>query len=508
MLCRCRVETRKKECRVLLVTPSEESDCESGFGVKWMPLATHLCLKLQWAEETIRADSMTIEKALTSSMDNVSEKKKKYDAVFLLGLRASMDDDKMETLIKLVDGQSDASLATSTAAVFAFGCEDEKQFAQFARIGSTTTTSSGLKSRWELLPWNNRTTKTITEAQETAASLFARCDADDAMYAMLILIDKVGGNDGGVQLVRQTKRDPDFGSVICIADKCGEEVIACLTDEACRKAISELSECPDADQVCQYQAIVRNETPNFENFSRCVLQSHNCLGNSATIPTQPDPEPMRSWRGEALTNEAAERIFIGWLAEGEKYSWRVIAGKNPAYDAFPCQYQIFYYRGDAETKKKRSFWYDPVFKVMLNSGTTATSTSAADDDNAAPQSVWRRRNYRVRRDAADVGRFKFTVLDNGVLSDERWTIVDAGDALEFAVFYYRGAAAAAGQSYTGAVICSRDGSWPEEDDVTKSRIVDACRRCGIEPFELKFVCNDNCSGAPLDLESDAMLADS
>ena len=80
-----------------------------------------------------------------------------------------------------------------------------------------------------------------------------------------------------------------------------------------------------------------------------------------------------------------------------EWSWRVAAGQNTAFDKFACQYQLFYRaRGTA-------MWYDPVFKVRRLDG----------------QEVWRRRHYRVRRDQ-EPGAFKFSVLDNGVVSNENW----------------------------------------------------------------------------------------
>ena len=51
-------------------------------------------------------------------------------------------------------------------------------------------------------------------------------------------------------------------------------------------------------------------------------------------------------------------------------------------------------------------------------------------------SMWRRRHYRVRRGKVP-GTFFFTVLDNGVTSEESWFIVDATDDLSWALFYYR-----------------------------------------------------------------------
>lgn len=50
------------------------------------------------------------------------------------------------------------------------------------------------------------------------------------------------------------------------------------------------------------------------------------------------------------------------------------------------------------------------------------------------------------------------------------------------VFYYAGAATAAGQSYTGALLVSRDGSWPEEKEM--ARVDKAFDSCGIKLWEL------------------------
>lgn len=69
-------------------------------------------------------------------------------------------------------------------------------------------------------------------------------------------------------------------------------------------------------QVCSYRCIVSHESQLLEDFSLCILQKHNCLGKSAEIPALPDPPPMAAFRGENLTHELAESLFIGWLGEG------------------------------------------------------------------------------------------------------------------------------------------------------------------------------------------------
>ena len=57
---------------------------------------------------------------------------------------------------------------------------------------------------------------------------------------------------------------------------------------------------------------------------------------------------------------------------------------------------------------------------------------------------FQKRHYKVRSGELP-GTFRFSVLDNGVTSDEFWTIVGAADDLSWVVFHYAGAAGAVGQ---------------------------------------------------------------
>lgn len=242
-----------------------------------------------------------------------------------------------------------------------------------------------------------------------------------------------------------------------------------------------MNQCSPVDQVCNYRCIASYESPNLEEFSLCVLQMHNCLELDAKIPTKPHVPPMVKFRGEDLCHETAEDLFVGWLGSLD-WSWRVVAGQNPAYDQFPCQYQLFY-RG----KAKGSFWYEPVFRVRtLGDG----------------KLVWRRRKYRVKR-AKIPGTFNFSVLDNGVVSNEFWTIVDVSDDLSWGLFHYHGAARVAGQSYTGAVLVSPDGEYPNERESMK--LVSALERCGIKEWELFNVDNCSCKDPPLGLPEGSSL---
>jgi hypothetical protein len=101
--------------------------------------------------------------------------------------------------------------------------------------------------------------------------------------------------------------------------------------------------------------------------------------------------------------------------------------------------------------------------------------------------------YRVRRGTTP-GTFFYSVLDNGVTSNEYWRIMDCANDLTWCLFYYSGAAATAGLSYNGAVLATVDGRWPEK---YTARVHEALGRAGIEPWELSSVDNSNCVGAPL-----------
>ncbi|GKA99498.1 violaxanthin de-epoxidase, chloroplastic [Tanacetum coccineum] len=265
-----------------------------------------------------------------------------------------------------------------------------------------------------------------------------------------------------------------------MVSNCGRQVLNCLLDPNCRKALQCLNQCSPVDQVCNYQCLASYESPTLERIIPCVLQKHNCLDLDAKIPEKPFVPPMVKFQDKILSHEIAEDLFVGWLGNLD-WSWRVVAGQNPAYDQFPCQYQLFY-RG----KAKGSFWYEPVFQVKTLDG----------------KLVWRRRKYRVKRGKV-AGTFYFSVLDNGVVSNEYWTIVDVSEDFSWGLFHYSGAARVAGQSYTGAVLVSPNGEYPNETE--KQRLVSALDRCCIKEWELFDVDNCECSGPPLGLPEGSRL---
>ena len=134
-------------------------------------------------------------------------------------------------------------------------------------------------------------------------------------------------------------------------------------------------------------------------------------------------------------------------------------------------------------QKAKQLWYQPVFKVITLDG----------------RQVWRRRLYRVRR-AKTPGTFFYSVLDNGVTSAEYWRIIDADENMEWILFYYTGAAAAAGQSYSGAILASATGDWPPHPERYMDRIRAALDKAGIKEWELFKVHHDDSAGAPLEID--------
>lgn len=154
-------------------------------------------------------------------------------------------------------------------------------------------------------------------------------------------------------------------------------------------------------------------------------------------------------------------------------SWKVACGANVAYDQFPSQNQLFY-----PSAKGKDLWYDPIFRVETIDG----------------RNVWCKRHYRVRNGKAP-GTFRFSVLDNGVTSDEFWTILGAADDLSWVVLHYAGAAGAVGQRYLGGLLCTPTGELPPEEDLDE--IWQVLRSAEIEPFELFVVNNDDTSPGAL-----------
>lgn len=459
--------------------------------VSWREVFDHLSEKMAWEAPNERFDNSQGElgievMSLDDALRSQSNSHPLIPIVMLVGLRNSSPA-RLEATRRLTADRT---------TVVALDCIKEYESLQI--FGKTFAPALGVAHRppnafieWIQGLLDGGDMKENRQIYDYITEVWARRSSDDIKFLMLVLINAYYPPYRGLltSVVAATSSDKTgLKEVSCMCTKCTKQMLDCINDPTCKKALDCLNGCKSNDQVCSYRCITSYETDKFEAFAQCILQRNNCMGNTATIPMTPDPAPLATFRGQQLSFEMAEGIFEGWLAprEGEMNallsstpvselsdaSWMVVVGVNPAYDYFSDQHQIFY----REKSRPKIMWYDPVFKVETIEGVE----------------VWRRRHYRVRR-AKNPGQFRFTVLDNGVLSDEYWRILDADDGLEWAVFYYSGAAAAAGTSYTGALIVTKTGQWPagmeDPDSENHQRISKALLKGGIRLWEVYEVKN-------------------
>ena len=198
----------------------------------------------------------------------------------------------------------------------------------------------------KLVPWG-QANKDL-RLMEQVTGLFERENHLDLLFLHMLLLD---AGHKPLRLLVDINQDLNVGNVWCIAKNCNKQLFQCYQNDRCVKSLDCIDACGLNDQVCTYTCIRSYQNDQFQLLARCMLHKNNCLGNDAVRPALPEVLPMTTFRGEPLTHEAAERIMQGWYGDGpdsEPYSWLAVAGQNPAYDHFPCQYQIWY-RGKART---------------------------------------------------------------------------------------------------------------------------------------------------------------
>lgn len=327
-----------------------------------------------------------------------------------------------------------------------------------------------------LLPWS--VDATGRRMHEQMLDLFARWTSDDFCYALMVFMNQFSGSE--VDWVKHrtdaswekgpVKNAQEFYAMI---DQCGDCVVPCLKDEKCRECLTKLTQLDPRDQATSYRTLVSYESDLLTKFSLCIFTKKNIFQCDAKIPTIPKVYPIQTWRGKPVTEEDGRALLVGHLdddaaPEGSLrtlVSWKVACGANVAYDQFPSQNQLFY-----PAARGRDMWYDPVFRVETLDG----------------RNVWCKRHYKVRPGPVPM-TFRLSTLDNGVTSDELWTIVGVAEDLSWIVFHYAGAAKAVGLQYLGGLLCTPDGSMPGESQMPA--IWDCLRNAGIQPWELYVVDN-------------------
>jgi len=425
----------------------------NGAGPDWMEVMSHMALRLTWVDPGFAMDVFSHD----APLEDIAKSAKNADVFIVVGV----NDVQIATALRDVF----ASVPTGAA----LGCCS--LLTQESRVAFQPVTEMRAMEA-KLVPWGqaNKDLKLMDQV----VSLFKRENHLDLLFLHLLLIDASGTRVAAVDI----NQDLNLGNVWCIAKNCNKQLFECYKNENCVKSLDCIDACGLNDQVCTYTCIRSYQNDQFQLLARCMLHKNNCLGNDAVRPALPEVMPMRNFRGQPLTHDVAEGIMQGHYGDGpdqRPYSWLAVAGQNPAYDHFPCQYQIWY-RG----KAKNSFWYNPVFKVRTLEG----------------EEVWRRSDYRCKRGDTP-GTFYFSFMDNGVTSLEYWRVVDASDDLSWSLYYYAGAAKVAGQAYIGAVLATKDGTWPEAKHLPRIE-KSLWEGCGVKLWEMCEVDNSTCQGAPLD----------
>ena len=283
------------------------------------------------------------------------------------------------------------------------------------------------------LPWTAAATGRRMHTQ--LIDLFARHTSDDFCYGLVLFLNQFSGNQ--IPWV-QYRTDASWEKgpwrnakeFYALLTKCGDCLVPCLRDPQCRLCLAQMASVDPRDQAASYRTLVSYESPLLTNLSRCMFTKHNVFDCDAQIPRLPSVTPLATWRNAPVTEDTGRALLVGHLqdeatalpgSQPRPVSWMVAGGANKAYDQFPRQHQLFY-----PTARGRDMWYDPVFRVYT-----------VDDGRA----VWCHRHYKVRPGPVPA-TFFLSTLDNGVTSDERWTIVGAADDLSWLVVHYAGAAAA------------------------------------------------------------------
>lgn len=440
--------------------------------------ATQLAKKCFWfADGRIDASIVPVPEESSSTNSDIRQRLLETDVLIALCLHEDSDLDFCYSLYEERRLRNSCKTKDYHQCQFAIDCGRELPLF----VGSYDEKNLNLQSK--LLPWTKAATSRRLAAQ--MSGLFQKWSSDEFVFGILIFLNECSGYS--IDWVKHSidatwEKGPirNARELYTMVSKCGDCITTCMKDDTCRECLSMLTKVDTRDQVASYRTIVSYESDMLRDFSFCILQKNNIFECDASIPQLPQVQPLANFRGQPLTQEIARALLVGHLddnsaiLEGSQkrdVSWIVACGANEAYDKFPSQNQLFY----PTAKGDGRLWYDPVFRVETLDG----------------RHVWCKRHYGVRPQKVP-GTFRFSVLDNGITSDEFWTIVAVADDLSWIVFHYAGAAAAVGQRYLGGLLCTPDGQLPDEEK--RPQVWEAFRSAGIEPWEL--YCVDNRKHSP------------
>jgi VDE lipocalin domain len=480
--------TTKSIGKLVFLLPRDDDTATSKFGSAspvgnptLLEATRHIAQKANcYADGQLEWDIMNMAELEVGSEDETSKFQDlcRVEILIAIGLTSSDDLDYVQRVFEVRRQQEPA--IRQRLCHFALDC-DTTQLP--ALVGPFDPVNPSLAAT--LLPWTLDATG--RRMHEQMWDLFSRWRSDDFCYAIMLFVNQFSGST--VDWVKhRTDASWEKGPVknaqefYAMMDQCGACIVPCLKDPKCRECLGKLTQVDPRDQATSYRTLVSYESDLLTNLSLCIFTKKNIFQCDAKIPTIPKVQPIQMWRGKAATEEDGRALLVGHLddeaaPEGSlrtNVSWKVACGANVAYDQFPCQNQLFY-----PAARGRDMWYDPVFRVETLDG----------------RNVWCKRHYKVRPGPVPA-TFRLSVSDNGVTSDEFWTIVGVADDLSWIVFHYAGAAKTVGLRYLGGLLCTPDGSLPDESQLPE--IWDCLQRAGIQPWELYAVDNRLDSPAAID----------
>lgn len=322
-----------------------------------------------------------------------------------------------------------------------------------------TATSTGAHSSWTHLSRDSKLDSTLW----TTGSL------DGAVRASLLLIDQ---HVLAVPLVRAETPAPDVHSVRRTMENCLPVMQQCVMSNRCRAGLSCLLTCSLSDQPCAYRCLLSFPSEQLTSVTMCALQGQDVLNSRQQRPKTPAIPAMQRFRNEPLTKQVADDILVGHFdpSQGTTYSWLVAAASNPAFSAFPRQYQLWYHG-----KSPKDFLYHATFLAQAVNGTQ----------------LWDSRDYQVSSRRVP-GEWEFSAMDSGMFLEEKWTLVAADDNLRWSVLYFTGLAKRAGLVYRGCIVLTKDGQIPAGQDYYNLQA--AMERAGLKMWELQVL--DQAPGWP------------
>ena len=339
-----------KRSKIAVVLESEESI--SYFKTKpfntpitWHEVMMQVAEKMRWeainnpevdnngknALEELSLEVFTLQQLVDLQKNNFFFDPLGADIVLIVGLPDLYDPQHLSSR------QALESFSATSKAIVPLDCADSTYFSEIEKYGDFSPLNSlePVFSVWDGIikgeRFRNRALQSIVR------DLWQRKSSGDILFMALVLADSFC--DISIKSVKSVANtdSTSFAQIACMVGNCRAEILDCLSDPECKAALDCLNSCKGNDQVCSYRCITSHETAKFEKFALCILQKNNCMGNTAIAPVYPDTQPMRVFRGETLTHEAAEGIFIGHLspreneknlllpagAEMEPWSWKV-----------------------------------------------------------------------------------------------------------------------------------------------------------------------------------------